>query len=263
MLQSDEIWSLKQCLDAYHIRYVEFYEPDLAYELTALAFLSDRDSRPCEFDSLSLLGSFSSPYPYRISKAKTKLISEMETCPQTETQNVLQHGLAVREKTFELLIHLRYGSELTSSWKLPEWLLEYEDDILESLPPDPILHQYTVFHDCGKPACLVYDEEGRKHFPDHAHVSYQTYLDIFGDERVANLIANDMVMHTCKANDLPRIAKIPDVSALLIVSLAEIHANAEMFGGIESRSFKIKYKQLQKRGKALCKLMFQNGGGSQ
>lgn len=41
--------------------------------------------------------------------------------------------------------------------------------------------------------------------------------------------------------------------SLLITGLSEIHANASMFGGIESTSFKIKYKQIDSRGKAILK----------
>lgn len=40
---------------------------------------------------------------------------------------------------------------------------------------------------------------------------------------------------------------------LLVTSLCEIHANADMFGGIESSSFKIKFKQLDRRGNQIIK----------
>ena len=43
--------------------------------------------------------------------------------------------------------------------------------------------------------------------------------------------------------------------SLLLAGLAEIHSNAEMFGGLDSVSFKIKWKQINKRGKAICKLL--------
>jgi hypothetical protein len=41
----------------------------------------------------------------------------------------------------------------------------------------------------------------------------------------------------------------------LLTSLCELHSNASMFGGIESTSFKIKYKQLDKRGNQVLKLI--------
>jgi hypothetical protein len=45
------------------------------------------------------------------------------------------------------------------------------------------------------------------------------------------------------------------VLTLLVTSLCELHSNASMFGGIESTSFKIKYKQLDKRGNQVLKLL--------
>ena len=59
-----------------------------------------------------------------------------------------------------------------------------------------------------------------------------------------------------KAEAVPEFAKMPEAISLLLVALSEIHANAEMFGGIESTSFKIKWKQIDKRGNAICKLLF-------
>jgi len=37
-----------------------------------------------------------------------------------------------------------------------------------------------------------------------------------------------------------------------------VHANASMFGGIESTSFKIKFKQISKRGKQILNLIKEN-----
>jgi len=234
------------------------YEPDLGYEFTALALVRSLSDGPDPYlRSLSLMGKTSSRWR-RMSPEALDVISKMEETGQTDSQSVLQHGLAVRSKLFELLDHLRGGTPLSGEWKLPDWVNAYREEILASLPPDEVLHRYTIFHDCGKPFCLEYDGEGRRHFPDHAKVSYDTYMRVWGEERVANLILHDMDMHVCKAKDIPEIAALPDVAALLLVSLSEIHANAEMFGGIESTSFKIKFKQLNKRGKALCKHLWSN-----
>lgn len=63
-----------------------------------------------------------------------------------------------------------------------------------------------------------------------------------------------MFFHTCSAKDLEETDLTTEqLSALLLTSLAEIHANAEMFGGVESTSFKSKYKQIDRRGKKFCK----------
>lgn len=237
---------------------VEVYEPDLGHEFTALAFVRLASDDPdLKVQALSLIGK-SARRRRRLSKEAWTTLSRMGDTPQTDTQSVLEHGLAVRGKLFELLNHLRHDDPLKGTWKLPEWVGQYRDHILSNLPSDLVLHRYTVYHDCGKPFCLEYDDEGRKHFPNHAQVSHDTYLSVWEDSEVASLILHDMDLHTCKAADIPNIAMVPNVTALMLVSLAEIHANADMFGGIESTSFKIKYKQLNKRGKALCKNLWSN-----
>jgi hypothetical protein len=47
-----------------------------------------------------------------------------------------------------------------------------------------------------------------------------------------------------------------DAITLLIAALAEVHSNASLFGGIESTSFKIKWKTIDKRGRQICKRYF-------
>lgn len=57
------------------------------------------------------------------------------------------------------------------------------------------------------------------------------------------------------AEELEELAKRPEAVALLLSGLAAVHANAEMFGGLMSDSFKSKWKHLDRRGKALCKII--------
>jgi hypothetical protein len=66
----------------------------------------------------------------------------------------------------------------------------------------------------------------------------------------------DMMIHTMKSEDINSFIEFPEAITLLIVGLAEIHANAELFGGIESTSFKIKWKQISKKGKSICQKLF-------
>lgn len=47
-----------------------------------------------------------------------------------------------------------------------------------------------------------------------------------------------------------------DVCTLMLTALAELHSNANMFGGIESTSFIIKWKKLQKLGNIICNKLF-------
>ena len=106
---------------------------------------------------------------------------------------------------------------------------------------------------CWKPACRTVDADGRQHFPDHAAASARVWREAGGDEEVAHLIASDMDIHLLKGEGVEAFARRPEACALLLTGLAEITANASMFGGIESTSFKIKFKNLDKRGRAIVK----------
>ena len=67
-----------------------------------------------------------------------------------------------------------------------------------------------------------------------------------------------MDVHLMKAADVESFCKEQGVRktiSLLITALCEVHANAEMFGGIESVNFKIKTKQINKRGKSIINLL--------
>jgi hypothetical protein len=194
----------------------------------------------------------------------------MKKTPQTDTQSVWDHGVAVSEKYKELVSYLRGESKLTSEWKMPDWVEDNKKFILDNLYSDDIMRQYHVYHDCGKPYCIEYDDEGRKHFPNHSQVSYDTYLDVFGsdgsNQAIADLIKHDMDVHMMKAagvEDFCNEMGAKKAISLLITALCEIHANADMFGGINSTSFKIKFKQINKRGKAIINFLKEKNNDDQ
>jgi len=179
----------------------------------------------------------------------------MQTCQQTEGQSVYQHGLSVKDHTFQLISYLNTG-QITGEWKIPEWLSAYRKQILGVLLPQDIIEEYTIFHDCGKPYCKSVDENGKTHFSNHTDVSYLTWLEIGGSHKVAKLIKMDMIIHTMKANDIDEFITHPEACTLLLVGLSEVHSNAQMFGGIDSTSFKIKWNQINRRGKVICQKLF-------
>jgi hypothetical protein len=179
----------------------------------------------------------------------------MQGCPQTDNQTVYQHGVSVKEHIFELISFLKIG-EISEGWRLTDWMVKYRKQILNTLLSESIIEEYAIFHDCGKPYCLTIDENGKRHFPNHAEVSYKTWLSVSDNQTVANLIRMDMKIHTMKASEIDKFIKHPEAITLLIAGLAEVHSNAKMFGGIESESFKIKWSQINKRGKAICQKLF-------
>lgn len=207
------------------------------------------------------------------------LIKGMHTCEQTAGQTVFQHGTSVCEHTFDLIARLKGEAGNPSfEWRLPDCIVRDGSKILESLHSEEIISTYTRLHDIGKPLCRTVDEQGRAHFPDHANVSRACFLAAGGDPIAANLIGWDMVLHQEKAEEIALRLQggyfaaadkswergyqpwtKQDACTLLIVALSELHSNARLFGGIESTSFKIKWKQLSKRGNQICKFYFEGG----
>jgi hypothetical protein len=178
----------------------------------------------------------------------------MKRCPQTKNQSVLQHGFSVKNYLFDLLDHLSSNTPLQYEWRLPEWIAENRDFILSELPDRAVLKLATIMHDCGKPLCITTDENGNNHFPDHARVSYDVFNKFYDSPIAADLILHDMDVHLLKADGVEEFSKNPNAITHLIIGLAELHSNAAMFGGIESTSFKIKWKALNQRGKQILNI---------
>lgn len=169
----------------------------------------------------------------------------MASCQQSQHQSILQHGEAVSSK-FKDLIHGR-----TEGFKLPTWFIEHSEFLKSRLPSLELLETYHIYHDCGKPYCRTVDEDGRQHFPDHARVSAAIWRSLGGDPLIARFIEHDMDMHLMKPADAASYPNLDLAPTLLLTALAELHANADMFGGIESTSFKIKWKCLSKIGNTI------------
>lgn len=175
----------------------------------------------------------------------------MELVEQAKGQSILQHGVSVFEYFSDLYLHLIAGQPLKFAWKLPDWL---SLDLCRRVLPYDVIMTYLTFHDCGKPVCLTIDADGKRHFPDHARVSADVWSSFGGDPLIASLMRDDMVMHLLKAEDVESFSCNPNAPTLLLSALAEIHSNANMFGGLDSTSFKIKWKQINQRGKALMRI---------
>lgn len=170
----------------------------------------------------------------------------MRECLQTEGQTVLEHGLSVWEYTKDII------SGNFEGFKLPDWFKDNHAFIVNNLHDVSIIKDYNIYHDCGKPFCLKIDDEGKRHFPDHAFHSKETWIHMDGDGIVADLIGYDMSLHTDTAEQVLEYNWSKETAfTLMVTAFAEIHSNASMFGGIESTSFKIKYKKLEKRAKMI------------
>jgi hypothetical protein len=135
------------------------------------------------------------------------------------------------------------------AWRLPTWFEQHADWIREQLKPSfELISTYQLWHDCGKPYCRIVDEAGKSHYPDHASVSAKIWRQLGGDPTIGDLIEQDMLCHQLRPAEAEAFASNPHALTLLITALCELHANATMFGGMQSDSFKIKYKRLDKCG---------------
>jgi hypothetical protein len=181
----------------------------------------------------------------------------MLSCHQFQNQNVLEHGQSVANWYRDLDRHLTTGAPLTLSWRLPDWI--HDPVIPVKLLNFDLLETYQVYHDCGKPFCRTVDENGKQHFPNHAEVSRRRWLECSDGSpealKIADLIAMDMDAHLLKADGIAEFARREECVSLLLTALCEIHSNAEMFGGIESVGFKIKWKHLDKTGRRVLSLL--------
>lgn len=165
--------------------------------------------------------------------------------------SVLAHGQSVWSYYQDLRRHIEDEALLEYHWRLPDWIKD--NRIWENQLPMPIIEEYATFHDAGKPFCRIVDEEGKQHFPDHATWSSRVWESTGGSPQASRLMAMDMDIHQLKADGLAEFRSRNEWATLLVVGLCEIHSNASMFGGIESNNFKIKWKQIDRRGRALLK----------
>jgi len=184
-----------------------------------------------------------------------QLIADMKTCQQSPTQNVLEHGISVKNHFFELVDSLKNNSDL-QNWKLPDWLPKYSDQLVAKLLPTDVIEEYLVYHDCSKPYCQTIDDEGKTHFTGHAELSYAIWLSYGGNHQAAKLMKMDMIVHQMKTSEIDEFIKNPEAATLLLAALSEIHANAALFGGFDSVSFKIKFKHLNRIGNKICEKLF-------
>lgn len=172
----------------------------------------------------------------------------MKTCNQTEGQTVMEHGVAVSLQYHNLRLARIFNYKLHEH---PDWL--FHPKLNGKFLPPSTMRPYLVYHDCGKPFCETIDEEGKRHFPNHAEISYDIWTTFkkptTENQLIGWLIRNDMFFHITKPSDeeaIKEMAKHRYAGTLLITAYCEIQANAKMFGGKESTSYKIKTKRLNK-----------------
>jgi hypothetical protein len=184
----------------------------------------------------------------------------MASTYQFEKQSVAEHGRSVACYYLDLIQHIVDKKPLQKDWKLPDWVRS--PYILNNLLPFQTTIAYLIYHDCGKPYCRTVDEDGKQHFPNHTQVSQEVFDEIrkghqfsSDDDLVSQLIAEDMDIHMLKGDGVAEFAKRDTAPTQLLAGLSELHSNAVMFGGIDSIGFKSKFTNINRRGKAIVKIL--------
>jgi hypothetical protein len=174
----------------------------------------------------------------------------MQAGHQTSSLSFWEHGSMVAARFRDLM-----NQDPHMTWRLPAWFTEHADSIRKKLLPDfELIMKYQQWHDLGKPHCRTLDDAGKVHYPDHATVSATIWHQLGGDPKIGKLIGQDMLCHQLRPAEAAAFAANPNALTLLITALCELHANASMFGGIQSDSFKIKFKRLDRCGAIILKL---------
>lgn len=183
----------------------------------------------------------------------------MRTCMQFPGVSVLDHGHLVRERYVDLRDRLLHGGMTRLRWRLPDWIADERLVTSIASSDDRLMELYQVYHDCGKPLCLEVDGEGRQHFPDHAIVSARRWLDCTDGSCealwVSWMIRMDMDFHLLRPEGVGSFSQRPVAGLLILTALSELHANAEMFGGIESDGFRSKYRRADRLGGRVVRLL--------
>lgn len=257
------LYDLAARLRARGLCFVSFEEPDLGHELTALALRPCPEAaRACSSLPLALRRVDDQAPAQARERAWRAAVAEMEGCEQAPGQDLLAHGLAVRDHLRSLVALLAGAGPLEGAiapsgigWRLPAWVAVHRQSLVAELASARVMDRYTTMHDCGKArADRARQPDDPRRFPDHAAHSAAVWAGLGGDPEVGALIAADMDLHTLAPAEVAGFAARAQAPVLLVAGLAELHANAGLFGGTDSTSFKIKSKFLERRGRAVCAL---------
>lgn len=170
----------------------------------------------------------------------------MMLCKQSQNETVWEHCQSVSRTYADLISH---GA---TSERLPKIIRDNLDLILSNQIDRKIVKDYLEWHDCGKPFCATVMPDGRTSFPNHAAISKKLFIEAGGNAESANLVGLDMIFHIAKCNEIMALGlSAQTLYTLMLSAWAAIFANAGMFGGVESESFKIKVSQLTARCKKI------------
>ena len=176
----------------------------------------------------------------------------MQECEQGHGVSVFQHGVDVAYRYADLARYIA-GAKCNLQWPRLEQALPMLQALAEHAMQPADVSRYQIYHDCGKPFCRVVDEDGRAHFPDHANISAAVWQSLYPTDTTGHtLIKYDLHPHTAKGVELDEFCALELAPTLMLTAWAALYANAELlFGGVESDSFKMKFKRLLRLSKRI------------
>lgn len=171
----------------------------------------------------------------------------MQNCWQSPQETVWQHCQNVSRIYLDLM-------QNPDKYSLPSVIRNNFQKIQANQAPSQIVRDYLEWHDCGKPYCAT-TIEGRTSFPNHAAISKDLFLRAGGNPESAKLIGLDMLFHTTKPAEMKNLTlDTPTLFTLMMSGWAALFSNAQMFGGFESESYKIKASQMTSRCKKILNI---------
>lgn len=178
----------------------------------------------------------------------------MKETYQFKDIDMLKHGEMVYEEYRKIIQAIESKNEdyfsnigFSFEWEFIEKLYSYQYDV-------DTMKSYQIYHDCGKHLSKTIDENGKIHYPNHAQYSSDLYGQYFNNPIAQDLILKDLNFHSFKCDQIVEWIEAENkqtLASLYITAWSELLANASLFGGIDSDSFKIKRKKLIQSGKKL------------
>ncbi len=245
------LFELAEKAEGFGLKVCRFHEPDLCNELTAIAIEpSDTTRRIC--GGIGLAGRKQNENAEQNLDWKFALAEKMMVTRQTDGVNMLEHGQQVYAAWQQFL-----GGEQQHH---DEWVeLDFAKKVYESidksqLPDVYSIWKYMTMHDCGKPDCLLFDSNGKRHYPNHAQVSASVFAQLFPEEDAAKmLIANDMLFHSGTLEQIQEFMTQHGSSLtkfLWLSAYCALHANNKA-GMWDSNSLKSRVTKIIKKLKSI------------
>lgn len=227
-----------------------FREPDLADELTAIAFPPNSGNRKF-LSNLPLAGKklHNQGLLHDRERRLRKLSFAMMDAQWDKHENLLQNARSTREYYFALAAHLRGEVDLNtkSNWVVPEWLNTNRERILKELPEEYVMDRYLTLYTCS---LSEVDSDGiRVPSASVTEASAEKYADVYREEALSDvqeLIAHDLDVALMLDSQIECFKENKFASAHLLAAIAKATSDATNHGGVGTPVFRNQMTHIDK-----------------